>query len=74
MHVILLKLYTKHKLKPKTTQYIFLDHPPNFKGYIYYNPLTKQTIVSRHVTFANSNTFHPNPNPILIQALDSLPY
>ena len=37
----LLKPYTKHKLEPKTTQHIFLGYPHNFKGYIYYNPLTK---------------------------------
>ena len=47
----LLKPYTKHKLEPKTTQHVFLGYPHNFKGYICYNPLTKQTIVSRHVIF-----------------------
>ncbi|KAL4017194.1 hypothetical protein IC575_024870 [Cucumis melo] len=46
-----LKPYTKHKLEPKTTQHVFLGYPHNFKGYICYNPLTKQTIVSRHVIF-----------------------
>ncbi|KAL0551636.1 hypothetical protein IC582_010725 [Cucumis melo] len=47
----LLKPNTKHKLEPKTTQHIFLGYPHNFKGYLCYNPSTKQTIVSRLVTF-----------------------
>ncbi|KAL4030263.1 hypothetical protein IC575_008499 [Cucumis melo] len=63
----LLKPYTKHKLEPKTTQHVFIGYPHNFKGYICYNPLTKQTIVSRHVIFhetifpyANSTNSSPS--------------
>ncbi|KAL0537931.1 hypothetical protein IC582_026922 [Cucumis melo] len=83
----ILKPYTKHKLEPKTTQHVFLDYPHSFKGYICYNPLTKQTIVSRHVIFhetifpyANSTTFSPpqslsisNPS-ILLTLLNILQY
>ena len=82
----LLKSYTKHKLEPKITQHIFLGYPHNFKGYICYNPLTKQTIVSRHIifyenifTYANSTTSSPsqhlsNSDPSLLLTLVNIPH
>ena len=81
-----LKSCTKHKLELKTTQHVFLGYPHDFIGYIWYNSLTKQTIVSQQVIFhenifpyANSTTSFPfqhlsNSDPSLLLTLLNIPH
>lgn len=45
------KAIYKTKLDPKTSQHVFLGYTLDYKGYICYNPITKKSIVSRHVIF-----------------------
>jgi hypothetical protein len=43
--------YIAHKLHPKTIPCVFLGYPPNTKGYLCFDPITKRLYTSRHVLF-----------------------
>lgn len=47
----LLRPYNKHKLEPRTAQYVFLGYTQNTKGYICYHIETEKFITTRHVVF-----------------------
>jgi hypothetical protein len=47
----LLRPYNAHKLIYRSKKYIFLGYCSNYRGYKCYEPLSKKTIITRHVVF-----------------------
>lgn len=61
----LLKPYNSNKLQPKTSKFVFLGYPLDYKGYLCYNMSSGKYIVSRHVVFVK----HLFPFLTLLQLL-----
>lgn len=56
-----------HKMSPRSTPCIFLDYPPNHRGYRCLNLANNKVLISRHVifdegTFPNSSQYTPKPS------------
>jgi hypothetical protein len=68
-----LRPYNNHKLLYRSQKCIFLGYCSNYSGYKCYDPVTKRTIISRHVVF-DENTFPAKdwisslPQPSAIEA------
>jgi hypothetical protein len=45
------KSYKQHGLQSHTQKCIFIGYPPEFKGWLFYNPETKKTLVSNAAVF-----------------------
>jgi hypothetical protein len=52
----LLRPYNNHKLMYRSKKCIFLGYCSNYRGYKCYDPISKKTIISRHVIF-DEHTF-----------------
>lgn len=53
-----------HKLSPRSLPRVFLDYPPNHKGYHCLDLSSHRIFISRHVTFDESTfSFASPPNP-----------
>lgn len=46
---------TSHKLQPLSIPCVFLKFPINHRGYKFFDPSSKNVIISRHVTFDESS-------------------
>lgn len=60
-----LKLYAQHKLSTRSTNCIVIGYAPYQKGYICFDPITKQTYSSRYVIFCEG-MFPYQQTPTLI--------
>lgn len=63
-----LRLYTTHKLQPRSSPCVFLGYSLNQSAYLCYNPTTKKLHTSRHVRFVESlfpMSVNPSVSPTL---------
>lgn len=45
------RLYTSHKLQPRSTPCIFLEYPTHHRGFRFFDLSTRHMIITHHVTF-----------------------